>query len=184
MRFWRLNIPVVIFFILISIACSTSPEKAKNDPGKMNVTFSEDTFVQKAKEGDAKAVALFLQAGMDPNVTDKEGNTALIAAAKEGNQEVIELLLEKDADTEGKDKKSGGTPLIWAACNGHAECGALLLERGAKADARNDFGYSAHDWAARNGHDAFAGLLKKAGATPSTNLDKPTRPRRPNGPGP
>ena len=65
MRFWRLNISVVIFFMLISISCTESPEKAKNELGKMNVIFNEDTFVENAKEGDTKAVELFLLAGMD-----------------------------------------------------------------------------------------------------------------------
>jgi ankyrin repeat protein len=44
----------------------------------------------------------------------------------------VELLLEKGAELETKDKNSSRTPLSYAAGNGHEAVAKLLLEKGAK----------------------------------------------------
>jgi len=61
---------------------SGNPQKeARIKLGQMNVNYNEDTFVDRAKDGDVLAVKLFIQAGMSPNVSDKDGITPLMAAA-------------------------------------------------------------------------------------------------------
>ena len=72
---------------------------------------------------------------MDPNAIDQKGNTALIAASKEGHQDVVRLLLKNGADIEGKDTKFEGTPLIWAALGGQIQTAKQLLDKGADLNA-------------------------------------------------
>jgi ankyrin repeat protein len=50
-----------------------------------------------------------------------------------GREAVVELLLEKGADVESKDRL-GRTPLLCAAINGHEAVVKLLLEKGANLE--------------------------------------------------
>ena len=63
--------------------------------------------------GKTEIVKSLLEAGANPNAEDKDGDTALIEAAKKCKTEVVKLLLEAGADIEAKDKE-GKTALMWA----------------------------------------------------------------------
>lgn len=67
----------------------------------------------------------------DINKEDNDGNTLLHKAAKEGNTEVVELLIEARADVRHTNK-AGATPLGLAAGRGHTEVVKLLIEAGAR----------------------------------------------------
>jgi ankyrin repeat protein len=57
--------------------------------------------------------------------------TPLLWAAKNGQIEVVKLLLEKGANSEAKDK-SDRTALMLAVANGKTDVAALLREKGAQ----------------------------------------------------
>ena len=48
--------------------------------------------MQVAYKGDVRLVELFLEHGVDPNLKDKQGKTALDMAKKKQHQQVIDLL--------------------------------------------------------------------------------------------
>lgn len=73
-------------------------------------TKYELALINAAKEGNAAQVRGLLEAGTDPNVTDKDGNTPLIYAAKE-NLAAVDMLLFAGADVNAKGEY-GITPLI------------------------------------------------------------------------
>jgi ankyrin repeat protein len=104
------RIGAAVVLSLAQIACSNSQEKAREKLGQMNIKYNDDTFVERAKDGDVIVVGLFVAAGMSPTVVNKEGKTALLAAAEGGRLPVVELLLEKGADVNARDKKFGATP--------------------------------------------------------------------------
>jgi ankyrin repeat protein len=54
-------------------------------------------------------------------------------AAEKGHTKIVQLLLEKGADVNAKNKY-GETALMYAAENGHTETVQLLLEKGARYD--------------------------------------------------
>ena len=165
MRVCRLRFLAVVLLLFTVVACATSQEKARTKLDEMNVAYDQNSFVQKAAEGDTQAVGYFLEAGMDPNVTDEKGNTALIAAAKEGHQGIVEMLLDKGADIEGRDAKFGGTPLIWAAIRGQTDTVKLLLQRGADINAVEEKnGMNAIILAAIKGNDQIIEILLENGA--------------------
>ena len=54
---------------------------------------------------DLKKVEVYLESGGDINIQDVDGNTPLIMAAKNNDEDMVELLCQYDADTSVKNKK-------------------------------------------------------------------------------
>ncbi|KAI9674017.1 MAG: hypothetical protein M1829_003860 [Trizodia sp. TS-e1964] len=94
---------------------------------------------------------------------DVTGKTALIWAAWNGHEAVVQLLLEKGANVEAKDN-DGWTALIRAAWEGHEAVVQLLLEKGANAETKDNYERTALIYAAWNGHEAVVQLLLEKGA--------------------
>lgn len=59
--------------------------------------YNETSFLKAVKKGDVKAVSLFLTTGMDPNVKDKYGKTALQIAQAKKHFEIVKLLKQAGA---------------------------------------------------------------------------------------
>jgi len=76
----------------------------------------------------------FLKNGIDVNVKDEWGETALMAAAKYGSANIVNLLLQNGARI--NDKNNGGsTAIMYACCRLHLSVVRLLLANGAIADS-------------------------------------------------
>lgn len=90
------------------------------DPNHMN--WREFTLLHDmAFIGDGKKAQLLLDHGADIDAIDDEyRSTPLGYAARWGNAEVLDLLLERGADRE-KAGAGWATPLAWARKNGHRE---------------------------------------------------------------
>ncbi|KAK5635619.1 hypothetical protein RRF57_011331 [Xylaria bambusicola] len=69
----------------------------------------------------------------------RKGQTPLSWAARNGHEEIVQLLVEKGADIESKDS-IGRTPLLWAAEEGHQEIVQLLVEKGADVNSKSTSG--------------------------------------------
>src|SRR5215831_14268530 len=89
------------------------------------------------RDGDLKALRAQLDAGVDVNVRDANGNTPLLLAAVYAGPECVELLLKKGADVNAANK-AGATPLIRAATD-YAKT-RLLVAAGANVRVRTAFG--------------------------------------------
>jgi ankyrin repeat protein len=166
---------VVLALALAPWACTSTQDKARASLGAMNITYGDDSFVDRAGAGDALAVRAFLQSGMKPDATDKDGRSALTAAADEGRLDVVKLLLAAGARVDGTDRKFKRTPLVWAASRGHGEVVAFLLSKGADKDARDEkAGMSALIAASFRGHGDTVKLLLDKGV----KVDDPDRESR------
>ncbi len=73
-------------------------------------------------------VKKFLDAGVDVNVRDRDGRTALHSAVVEGCTDTVRLLLERGAHTDIAD---GCTALMLAERLGHTEIAQMLRAAGA-----------------------------------------------------
>ena len=96
-------------------------------------------------------------------VTDNQGNTALIDAALEGHAGCVRLLVSRGANKEARNK-SGTTALYWAARQGHSDCVRLLVEGGANMDSSDENRQTALLWAASKGDTDCVRLLLDGGA--------------------
>ncbi len=76
------------------------PEDAQKELSALNIPYTADEFVKSSREGNATAVKLFLAAGMDPDVKNRNGATALEAAKEESHAEIMKYLLDKGAAIE------------------------------------------------------------------------------------
>lgn len=113
---------------------------------------------------------------MDPelNAQDRLGKSLLAAAAENGHDAVVHLLLENDvaADSSGW---SGETGLYLAAKNGHASVVQSLLEAGADANKKCRFGEPAACVAAEKGQFNIVLLLLRHDTDVNTADDQQPR---------
>ena len=116
-------------------------------------------------EGHARIVALLLEKGANPNVTDAEGKSALRHALHE-HPEVAKALLEGGADANERDG-DGSRLLMNAVIGGNAATVRLLLDGGADPSIRNNEGLSPLTIAEEVGASEVVDLLRAAGAQKS-----------------
>ena len=88
--------------------------------------------------------------GADPNLAASNGDTPLIAAARVGFTDAIEILLARGAKVNTANRM-GETPLIIAVQQRQLPAVKLLLAKGADPDKRDTAaGYSAREYAKRD----------------------------------
>jgi len=120
---------LVVCFILVA-ACTRgpSPEEARAELVHLKINYDVNTFVERAGASDPVVVKLFLAAGMNPNVRNSDGNTALYAASKCGDLVTVRALLDSGAELK-RGPDGGGIAAGIAAVEGHADVALLLLDR-------------------------------------------------------
>lgn len=91
------------------------------------------------------------------------GHTPLLAAAENGHESTVRLLLEEGANI-GSQGYSMRTPLLAASQNGHESIVRLLLEMGTDIDLSDHSGQSSLTWAAKKGYESIVKLLLEKGA--------------------
>lgn len=101
---------------------------------------------------------------VDLEATDRSGATLLGIAAKSGNIEIMQALIDAGADLEATDR-NGGTPLMHAARSKNADAVRLLIGAGANIDTRDtSLANTALSWAAGFGDADSVRELLDAGA--------------------
>ena len=104
------------------------------------------------------------------DVSDQDGDTALMIAARANQLRAVQLLLTRRASVAVKNEL-GSTALHAAAKGGHAEVVRLFLGK-CSVDARDNAGHTPLHDSVWNGHTAVAELLLAAGA--STQITQPS----------
>ena len=133
------------------------------DPGPTARDASGNSpLMYAAALGSLESMRLLLDAGADPNVSNKFDATPLMWCA--GDAAKVRLLLSKGAKADAR-SKLGRTPLLIAAYNdGAIEAARLLLEKGADVNARDNGGTSVLELAAAANNIELARILIAKGA--------------------
>ncbi len=76
------------------------------------------TYERSAKE-NFEAVQMLLDLGLDPNAANRDGRTPLMGAALKGRTDVVQLLVDKGAKLDQRDKGSRDTDKVSSALAGH-----------------------------------------------------------------
>ncbi len=136
---------------------------------KPDVWFKDRSPLMLAAEnGDTAIVTSLLTHSANVNTASKKTKaTALSLAVTENHQDIVELLLNRDADANVK-LQFEWTSLMIAADHGHLDIARLLLAKKAAVDQQNRFGATALLIAAEKGHTKIVELLLKHHA--SVNL--------------
>ena len=151
----------LIFALAGALACAAAPVSAQSG-GYDGVQFVDAI---KSKDG-AKVMELVRRNGPGiVNAKGSDGNTALIVAIVERNEDYTAFLLNQGADP-NLAGKGGETPLIAAARVGYQDAVEWLLGQGAKIDGTNRMGETALIVAVQQRQRDMARVLLAAGANP------------------
>jgi hypothetical protein len=108
-------------------------------------------------------VRLLLNRGIDVNLKDPYGQTALMAASRGGALDVAKILVEHGADVNAA-TTHGATALLYACDHSAISLAKLLLENGANPEVKATYGDSPMLIAMRRRNAELARLLKSYGA--------------------
>ena len=104
-----------------------------------------------------------VEGALDVNARNAQGQTLLAIAARAGNVDLMQTLLNAGADIEALDN-SGRTPLMHAGTSKCAQAVRLLIDRAARIAVRDSIGGTALTWAAGFGDAACVQALLDTGA--------------------
>lgn len=135
-----------------------SNEAIKRGLEKEQIEFSPRGFFRAVETGNLNAIRLFLQAGVDLELTNEAGWTPLMVSIFMGSEDAAILLINAGAKITVHDDLGYG-PLHWAAYQGFLEATLLLLQKGAYVNVRSDRGLTPLLQAAARGHTEVVRLL-------------------------
>ena len=132
---------------------------------KKHMGKSGEVLLLATKLNFYNAVKLLVEADVDLNYQDEQGETALHVASRFGHSECAKLLLdgtaEQKASTEIPEQTFGWTPLFIACVDGQLEVVELLIKAGAELGSTDYSGWTAREHASLRGHMAIARLIAK-----------------------
>ncbi len=124
-------------------------------------------FIEAVKNGDVKAFEIALSEGADPNAADESGMTALMWAARLGENGILARLIDAGAHMDAKDGR-GRTAVSHAAAEGNLSGLRVLYRHGADLDKGTKSGEMTPLFAAvSEARDSVIDWLLKKGADPN-----------------
>ncbi|CAI7675083.1 unnamed protein product [Penicillium manginii] len=134
-----------------------------SDQVRKQVSKSSAVLALATKANFVDIVQLLVEAGIDINYQDEQGETALHVAARFGHDECARIILEgsdyQKANTELAENTYGWTPLFIACVDGQLGVAKLLVDAGADLERFDSSGWTAKEHAALRGHLEIARCL-------------------------
>ena len=143
--------------------------KYRKQPLKKAMINLGEVLALAVKANFIAIVELLVQAGVDLDHQDDQGETALHVAARFGNLESALILMkgneDQRADMEVTENSFGWTPLHVACVDGHLAIVKLLIEAGIDLERVDDSGWTAKEHASLRGHIEIAKALDEVTVT-------------------
>lgn len=176
----KLLLPVALFSL---VGCSDSPDSVSDPISSAPSTSASNSassiaslealppipiefIMDSALNGNVEAIALALEAGINPDLTDENGRTPLMLAAFSGHTEIAERLLEAGARVDLRDS-TNRTAFMFACTGPNLKLVTLLHRRGAKVnDIDSHESWTPLMFAAAEGHRDVVQYLLSNGANP------------------
>lgn len=165
------------------IGCSDSsnptPDSGNSAPRPSDSSLASDSpsvealppipiefIMDSALNGNVEAIALALEAGINPDLTDENGRTPLMLAAFNGHTEIAERLLDAGARVDLRDS-TNRTAFMFACTGPNLKLVTLLHRRGANInDIDSHESWTPLMFAAAEGHRDVVQYLLSNGANP------------------
>jgi uncharacterized protein len=113
----------------------TSPDQDVHPDYQVNIKYGGDTaLLFAARYGDLESAKMLVAAGANVNDESAYGTNTAVLAAHSGNTDLLQFLLDKDANPNAA--KAGYTALHAAILRGNAKAVEVLLNHGADANAK------------------------------------------------
>lgn len=139
---------------------------------RKHMSKSGEVLALAVKANFVVIVRLLVEAGVDLNYQDDQGETALHVAARFGHTECASILLEgsdsQKADTEIGENTFGWTPLFVACVDGRISIVKLLIAVKVDLERFDTDGWTAKEHAALRGHMDIALALADVTASPTS----------------
>ena len=136
---------------------------------QLPIAFAQvEEYVKTIEKIDFEAMRELLPVLDDAEIdaTAPGGTTALMAASRHGEIDLIQHLLERGANVNAVNN-NGGSPLMFTAVLGDLHSMRLLLDNGANVQLKAKFNWTALTVAAAKGHHTMVSLLLDHGANPN-----------------
>ena len=116
-----------------------------------------------AATGNETGLNDVIKKGINLNICDPTGLSSLMAAAHNGHDKIIKILLYNKVKIEQKDE-AGYTALMFACNKGNLNCAKLLVENGADVNAYDNDGSTPIMFCSQYGHNDIVKFLLSKGA--------------------
>lgn len=140
---------------------------------RRNQPKSSAVLAMAVKANFLEIVRLLIEAEVDINYQDQQGETALHVAARYGHDACAKLLLEgsqlQKADPDLAESTYSWTPLFIASVDGNLGVVELLMESGADVDRVDSSGWTAKEHASLRGHIVIARVLAEVTLMPDSS---------------
>lgn len=134
-----------------------------SDQVRKQVSKSSAVLALATKANFVDIVQLLVEAGIDINYQDEQGETALHVAARFGHDECARIILNgsdyQKANLDLPENTYGWTPLFIACVDGALGVAKLLVDAGADLERFDSSGWTAKEHAALRGHLEIARCL-------------------------
>lgn len=134
-----------------------------------SMSFAVSDLFTAAEEGWLEAVVQLLNNGVDVNVRNTDGYSALHAAQLKADVSITKALLSAGAEVDARNKW-GVTPLMTACFNGRTENAKILLDHGSDVNARDNGGATALFFSMRMRKPETVRLLLSRRANPNLSI--------------
>lgn len=145
------------------MACNQGIDIEEKEAKKEEVTMEEKLFLA-VIDNDLESVQNSVESVKNIDMTNEEGDTAVMLATQENNLAIVAELIEAGANINIQNERQDNV-LLYAGAEGHLEIVKLAIEAGADTTITNRYGGTALIPAADRGHVEVVDYLLKASDT-------------------